>query len=448
MQQQRMPPLPARLGLACYQCFKEENTPLSRCSGCHRISYCSIDWKQHKPMCKALENGNPLAVAILFFSLPNEPTTAYSQKVGAGRGGFRADLITRQPTMVEGNLVGWEPRCMVWCVFRLLHPSPCPQCNVSFCCSPAHWEAAHVLHHAPCEDGYDGLSHCEMNREVHGDVMFEEAMVSAYDASGQFMWAPDRVKSSWSALVRTSWASEFSDLMCSSAGVPDSHPMAPWIRAAFDNLTMPMTILYALERLKADDAWTKKHTLTIHASSSFGVARFNFDAQQIIGTATKEIEAALIFEEILHRLPEIKTLKLLLCGPEVPGLRIPKVIPTETCPSLACSRSTYHSYVQNQGTKFEKPDLCIAFNSGASQESHTWPATLKVLVERKIPSVFTAYNREEAEGEAALLRAAGARLLPGMGPIQNPWGSIKVIPEPNKIYGFYAVNGWLAGGFQ
>ncbi|KAJ7443996.1 hypothetical protein FB451DRAFT_1568504 [Mycena latifolia] len=242
------------------------------------------------------------------------------------------------------------------------------------------------------------------------DLVFEEDMASAHDASGQFMWAPDRVKSSWSSLVGTSWASEFSDLMRSSVGVPDSRPMAPWIRAASDNLTLPMTILYALERLKDDDAWTKKHTLAIHVSSSFALITFKFDMQQILGAATKEVQAAMMFEDILHCLPEIKTVKLLLCGPGVPGARIPRVIPMETCPDCKNKSrkriheyvaDTYHSYVQNQGTKFEKPDLCIAFNSGASQESaHTWPATFKVLIERKIPCVLTAYNREEAEADA------------------------------------------------
>ncbi|KAJ7667263.1 hypothetical protein B0H17DRAFT_1088895 [Mycena rosella] len=473
MQQERMPPLPARLGLACYKCFKEEGVRLSRCGGCHRISYCSpecqkLDWKGHKPMCKALsaiENGKiSMAAATLFFSLPNEPTTDLNvlDKITNAHGSnmlrFCQLTLKRPATMAEGNIVGWEPRCMVCTrtdqLIRmeaakngttsepLAHLIPCPQCNISFCCSPAHWEAARALHHGPCEEGHDGLSHCEMNREVRGDVMFEEAIAGAHDESGQFLWAPDRVKAAWSSLAAVSWVTELGDEMRSAIRVPEERSMAPWIRAASDNLTMPMTILYALEQLKEDDAWTRKHTLTIH----------------IIGAGMKEIQGAMVFEEILHRLPEIKTLKLVLCGPELPGNRVPKVTQMDTCPD--CTKGgrrrvheyvadTYHGYVESQGTKFEKPDLCIAFNSGASQEStHTWPATFKLLVGRKIPSVFTAYNREEAVGEAALLRGEGARLHPALGPVKNPWGSIKVIPEPNRIHGFYAPNGWFAGGFQ
>ncbi|KAJ7861464.1 hypothetical protein B0H14DRAFT_2742356 [Mycena olivaceomarginata] len=415
MQQERVPPLPARLGLACYRCFKEEDFRLSRCSGCHRISYCSagasLDWKLHKPMCKALsaiEKSNPIAAATLFFSLPSEPTTdlnvlhnmteAHASNILS----FCTRSLQRQPTITERNLVGWEPRCMVCTrtdqLIRMEAAKngtksekprnliPCPQCNLSFCCSPAHWEAARALHFGPCEDAHDHLSHCEMNREVRGDVKFEDVMAGAHDPSGQFMWAPERIQSAWTSLAGLS-----------SVGVPAQRPMAPWIRAASDNLTMAMTILYGLEKLNDDDAWTRKHTLTVH---------------------------------------------LVLCGPEMPGGHIPRTIALDTCPE--CTRlgrkrihehvaDTYHGFVQNKGTKFEKPDLCIAFNSGASQEStHTWPATFKFLVERKILSLFTAYNREEAEAEAALLRAAGATLHSALGPAKNPWGSIKMIPEPNK----------------
>ncbi|KAJ7839648.1 hypothetical protein B0H13DRAFT_2101891 [Mycena leptocephala] len=471
MQQERVPPLPARMGLACYKCFKEEDVRLSRCSGCHRISYCSPEcqkdgWKQHKPMCKALsgiEKSNPIAGATLFFSLPNEPTTDLNflhnqtEAHGSNMLGFCERSFQRQATIPERNLVGWEPRCMVCTrtdqLIRMEAAKngtsdkpkqlvPCPQCNLSFCCSPAHWEAARALHHGPCEDAHDGLSHCEMNREVRADIKFEEVMASAHDPSGQFMWASERLKPVWASLTGMSWEGEFGDLMRQSVGVPASRPMGPWIRAASDNLTMAMTILYGLEKLNDDDAWTRKHTLTVH----------------ILGSNMKEITGAMVFEEILHRLPEVKTLKLVLCGPEMPGGHIPRTIALDTCPEcteLGRKRihehvsDTYHGFVQNRGSKFERPDLCVAFNSGASQESmNTWPTTFKLLVERKIPTLFTAYNREEAEAEAALLRATGATLHPALGPAKNLWGSIKVIPEPNKVYGFYAVNGWLAGGFR
>ncbi|KAJ7899700.1 hypothetical protein B0H13DRAFT_2029673 [Mycena leptocephala] len=431
MQQERVPPLPARMGLACYKCFKEEDVRLSRC-----IRSPQDDWKQHKPMCKALsgiEKSNPIAGATLFFSLPNEPTTDLNflhnqtEAHGSNMLGFCERSFQRQATIPERNLVGWEPRCM-YAHDQLIRMEAAKNGTTS--------DKPKQL------DAHDGLSHCEMNREVRADVKFEEVMASAHDPSGQFMWAPERLKPVWASLTGMSWEGEFGDLMRQSVGVPASRPMGPWIRAASDNLTMAMTILYGLEKLNDDDAWTRKHTLTVH----------------ILGSNMKEITGAMVFEEILHRLPEVKTLKLVLCGPEMPGGHIPRTIALDTCPEcteLGRKRihehvsDTYHGFVQNRGSKFERPDLCVAFNSGASQQSmNTWPTTFKLLVERKIPTLFTAYNREEAEAEAALLRATGATLHPALGPAKNPWGSIKVIPEPNKVYGFYAVNGWLAGGFR
>jgi hypothetical protein len=73
-------------------------------------------------------------------------------------------------------------------------------------------------------------------------------------------------------LAGLSWESEFGNEMRKSLGadifgVPAS--IAPWIRAASDALTMAMTILYGLEKLSGDDAWTRKHTLTVHVSPLF-----------------------------------------------------------------------------------------------------------------------------------------------------------------------------------
>ncbi|KAJ7197523.1 hypothetical protein B0H12DRAFT_615898 [Mycena haematopus] len=88
-------------------------------------------------------------------------------------------------------------------------------------------------------------------------------------------------------------------------------------------------------------------------------------------------------------------------------------------------------------------------NSGASQVSqHTWPETFRTLVQRRIPTLFTSFNREEADAEAALLRAAGATLHAALGPRKNPWGSQVVYPSNSQLHGFSAWSGWIAGGFR
>ncbi|KAJ7286832.1 hypothetical protein C8J57DRAFT_1282125 [Mycena rebaudengoi] len=458
-----MPTMPAILGLACYKCFKQGNVRLSRCSGCRRISYCStgsstifaVDWKVHKAMCQALsaiETSNAVEATTLLYLLPNEPTTDVKRlddMIGMQVENILSFLqrsLEREVSFFEITLVSYEPRCMVCTrtdqLIRMEDARkgiaaqnsrrliPCPQCNMSFYCSQAHLDIARTLHHGPCEDaphGHEGLSQCEMHRENDTHTEFKVA----HPISRRFKWSPPR-------------EGEFNGLMRQS--IPASSPVAPWIRAASDDLSMIMTILYGLEKLNGGDVeWTRKHTLTIH----------------IIGAARPEVARAahlVGFEEILHRLPEVKTLKLVLCGPNIPGDLAQRIFDCQVCRQCTLrgrkcihefAVDTYHGYAASKGSQFEKPDLCIAFNSGAAQTSQeTWPATFKILVDRKIPTLFTSYTRQEAEGEAALLRASGATLHPELGPAKNPWGSLNVRAGTATVYGFQAESGWLAGGFR
>ena len=61
-------------------------------------------------------------------------------------------------------------------------------------------------------------------------------------------------------------------------------------------------------------------------------------------------------------------------------------------------------------------------------------------------SINQAYNHEEAEAEAAVLKSSGAKLK--LSPMKNKWGSMMARCEPSKVTGFYSVNGWVAGGFR
>ncbi|KAJ7433496.1 hypothetical protein B0H11DRAFT_1889148 [Mycena galericulata] len=472
-------PLPAMMGLACHKCWKETDIQLFKCGGCRRISYCgtecrNMDWKAHKSMCKALSSveKNPLVATTLVPLLPKKPITdleqlreqtdrqisvclASLQRYRSFHRSARALTFQRPPTEVEHTWFEREPRCIVCTRTDMLIRmetamnnatadamkglTPCPDCMLSFCCSPAHWEAARKLHHGPSEDLRDGLSQCQMNKFTRGQIMFETTMTSWLDRWKQLVWIPKRVKSVWVSLKGAFWEGEFGDEVRKSFGFPAPLPITFLITAASDTLSMPMTILYGLEKLNDDDGWTRKPTLTIH----------------ILGADIKEVSCGRVFEEILHRTPEVKTLKLVMCGPDVPrrGSLDHKICPACMALGRSCvleyAADTYHDFVQKQGNKFKKPDLCIGFNSGASQVSrYTWPTTFKLLVERKLPSLFTAYNREEAEGDAEMLRDSGAALHPALGPALNPWGSMKGVPTVHSVYGFHVENGWLAGGFR
>ncbi|KAJ7473006.1 hypothetical protein B0H11DRAFT_2282779 [Mycena galericulata] len=470
-------PLPAKMGLACHTCWKEMDVELFRCSGCRRISYCgtecqTTDWKVHKSMCKALSSleKNSIVAATLVSLLPKEPITDLGQlrEQTDRQISICLDSLRRHPADLQVHRVGgvwcsnlevhsWferEPRCIVCtrtdmvirmeaamnsttadAMKRLI---PCPHCLLSFCCSPEHWEAARELHQGPSEDLRDSLSQCQMNKFTRGQIMFETTMTSWLDRQRQLVWVPERVKSVWVSLKGASWEDEFGDEVRKSFGIPAPDPIRFLIDAASDTLSMPMTILYGLEKLNDDDGWTRKHTLTIH----------------ILGADIREVSCGGVFEEILHRTPEVKTLKLIMCGPDVPRRESFNHEICHDCMALGRSyvleyaADRYHDFVKKQGNEFEKPDLCIAFHSGAALPGYTWPTTVKLLVERKLPSLFTEYNRLEAEEDAAMLCDGGAALHPALGPALNPWGSMKGMPTTHSVYGFHVENGWLAGGFR
>ncbi|KAJ7354196.1 hypothetical protein DFH08DRAFT_854386 [Mycena albidolilacea] len=454
-----MGPLQAMIGLACRKCYKEEDVELSRCGGCRRISYCGMecqnaDWKRHKPICKALTSleKNSAAAARLVSLLPKEPSSDLQEirKLTDEQLDIYFIHLQRQ-TVVEHSWIQHEPRCLVCTrtemVMRMETGDvtqrliPCPRCMRSFCCSPAHWEAAHTLHHGPSTDWRDGLSHCQMNMFVRMQARVD-TKTSLLDRQGQLLWVPGRVKSRWVSLEGKTWEGEFDEEICKSFGMPVTIPSSSTflISSASDTLSMPMAILYGLSKLNEDDGWTRKQKLTVH----------------VLGADIREVSCRSVFEEILHRLPEVNTLEIVLCGPDVPSRDsfdhkiCPECIARGRSCVLKCAANMYHDFVRKQGNQFATPDLCIAFNSGAAQDNlgYTWRMSIKVLVARKLPSLFTGYDREEAEGDAAMLRAAGAAFHPLLGPCLNPWGSQKAHPTTHSAYGFHVDNGWLAGGFK
>ncbi|KAE9396397.1 hypothetical protein BT96DRAFT_1021389 [Gymnopus androsaceus JB14] len=447
----RVPPLTARIGQACHSCFTDSSgTNLSRCSKCMSVAYCSAecqkrDWTSHKAICKALhavENDG-----LIISDYPTAPSSDSEHLNSICTNTIATNLMflvggqlgNRPMNVIEQNIVAFEPKCLACLrsnrVLRVENSDPkatlhsCPDCGLAFFCSDEHWNVVANKHKSePCDDGY-GLSQCAVNQNMRVDTKFANVMVDAGGPFGIFQWAPERFMSSWVRLPEEAdWDGQYgNDLrMMSGGGGP---PLDPFLRGSSEALSFPLTILYALQNLNEDDAWTKKDTLTIH----------------ILGASSdKEVLYGMVFEEILHRLPKVKTLQLLLCGPDLKKIidNSGQAVNMDTCPK-------YHEYAQKQGSGYIKPDLAIAFNSGAFQLAvESWTETIKFLVAQKIPAAFTSYNREEAEAEASILRSAGGNLIPGLGPRRNPWGSQVLRPEPTKITGFFATNGWLSGGFH
>lgn len=209
-----------------------------------------------------------------------------------------------------------------------------------------------------------------------------------------------------------------------------------FLLCATDNLTMPLTILSALEDL----SWDKPH-LNIH----------------LLGATGREFLALSNFEEILHLVPGLRSLHITAAGPSSWQGAANQATPffpkmnLDCCPSckadgrkrtIASYRGVYHDFVTTPD--YDEPDLVVLFNSGwvdgLDAESH-WEPTIKLLVEGGIPALFTTYNAQEAQNEKAKLMGLNAKFV--VEPGKNKWSGLVPTPEfIDEEYGMWFQNAY------
>jgi splicing suppressor protein 51 len=125
------------------------------------------------------------------------------------------------------------------------------------------------VHHAhsdiPYEDGQDNKSQCQINREIRWDSLFTG---TGRIQTMRYPYNSILVKDRWDPLQgMTLEADFFPEILVKDDEAPRSeHELSrAFFRKDTDMLTLPLTILFALEKLNAgDDTWTKKNVLTIH----------------------------------------------------------------------------------------------------------------------------------------------------------------------------------------
>jgi len=222
---------------------------------------------------------------------------------------------------------------------------------------------------------------------------------------------------------------DFSDLtdvvheVGSAKDKEDQERMRMFLLFATDNLTMPLTILSALEDIK----WEKPQ-LNIH----------------IVGATSRELVGIGNFEEIVHLLPGLRSLHITAAGPALAGGDLgqqgspflPKT-PVDCCPACKADGRTrtisiyqglYHDFANS--SHYEKPDLAVLFNSGwvdGDDAESDWAPTIKLLAGGDVPALFTTYNEQEAFNESFKLKAMGAKFLVEAG--KNKWSGLVPTPE-------------------
>ncbi|KAJ7090132.1 hypothetical protein C8R44DRAFT_990760 [Mycena epipterygia] len=462
-------PLLAAVGAACCHCHRlpSGSAKLQKCSGCRLVSYCNSScqhdsWPAHKQLCRVVGGfENKLRLAVVARSIqattPEELITYFNQRFS-----YYKQNLGGAFSLNERILLQYEPICL-FCgrndqLIRIdawADPSftpqtlvPCSNCHLSVACEN-HWPLVKAEHtQMMCEGGYDGLPQCVLNQELLEDDEWDAQMlllpvpIPQYRAETySYLWIPAPVKNVWTSFKNITWVDRFQTQLESEFPAAHGSASSVWMRRMSDVLSLPMTALYALELLNDNLDWTRKETLTIHILDARYMHLFNADC----------------FENILHQLPQVKSVKLVICGVAVrlAGLHGgPHAI--DCC--LDCHRRgrkrydeyydvVYENLPSRMGDKYSIPDLAIATTLDLTSMA-AWKTTVAFLVSHRIPSVFTSQTQDEGISINSFLGDAGARLVPGLGTCRNPWGSLLSKKDNEQPRSFFAENMYLAGGFK
>jgi splicing suppressor protein 51 len=204
--------------------------------------------------------------------------------------------------------------------------------------------------------------------------------------------------------------------------------MASALIAATDKSTMILTIIAALEAVFPDIG--TRATITLH----------------LIGATGKELDALMLFEEMLHLLPSLQKLHCAFVGLEMPTPGNPgEKLVLDCCPdcvkagrarSMEMWKGAYHDYIKTD--PYFKPDLAVAFHTGHSQEMmEEWAPTIKYLVNADHCTLFTTFNEKEMMEETGILKGLGAKFL--VQGEKNKWKGMKAMLEvmeevENSVY--------------
>jgi mitochondrial splicing suppressor protein 51 len=195
--------------------------------------------------------------------------------------------------------------------------------------------------------------------------------------------------------------------------------MACAMTAATERNSIMLTILAALEAILPD--LSTKTQINLH----------------LIGADSKEFEALMLFEEILHLLPALQELHCSFAGLQLPKPeRADDKIMLNCCedctkagrtPSIDMFKGAYHDFIKTE--KYTTPDLAVALQTGHAEEVvKEWAPTIKyLLMTADHPTVFTSWNEKEMREETNILKGLGAKFV--VDGEENKWRGMRPMLE-------------------
>ncbi|CZR51327.1 uncharacterized protein PAC_01202 [Phialocephala subalpina] len=423
-------PVSAVKGAVCFMCYKAATT-LNKCGACKRVFYCSgecqkKDWKRgHKKLCPVLQEINSL-------DSPKQPQSwqEYREEMWMRITAFRNHQPRGQFTVNDERLLQYQPYCTS-CHLTIFQLPPsnqkltlCPNCQIAAHCPSCPFSS----HEAACSN-LKSVTTAEHFAIAHYIETSEPSLIMP-TGTPRTTYLPLSSAEGWLDYYTT-----ISDKpMIAGLLSPDLKPlvendeMASAMTAATEKMSMMLSIIAGLESVYPDLRNMEKVNL------------------HLIGANAKELDALMLFEEILHLLPSLKEIHTVMVGLEMPnpidgGGKIvldccPECTKQKRVRSMEMHKGAYHDFVKYSA--YQKPDLAVAFQTGHSQECvDDWTPTIKYLVSANHYTMFTCYNEKEMTEEKEILRKLGAEYVIEGG--KNKWRSMRPLLEvmeetENSVY--------------
>ncbi|XP_017883579.1 uncharacterized protein LOC108627055 [Ceratina calcarata] len=359
---------------ACHVCkIYGKGISLKRCGNCTMISYCSKEhqkahWSQHKDLCNAI--CSLLKTSNILNNEQNVNTKAWSEM----KMNFMLLVMMKMGRKLkhyEEEMFKFLRSCTVCHDRNLKALEDCDNCpSASFCTKhkndTVHKKVCHLT--KLCYD-LDAISIAHKKETPEIKIPY----------STNYTNLPENIK-------------DFIDYYIELQKDPQISLQEDMIINT-EYLTRPLTFLYAIQKL---EYVLEGSTMNIH----------------IIAANMLDLDGIELWEILLHWIPNIKTWRIYLIGPELSS----GVIPINLCDN--CQHNKKELLIETHNTLYDtyanknsyvKPNVIVGYNAGIHEcenlrsENETWRESLKIIAKQNCPVILTCYTLVEAEKEQTRL---------------------------------------------
>ncbi|KIY70758.1 hypothetical protein CYLTODRAFT_487781 [Cylindrobasidium torrendii FP15055 ss-10] len=402
--------------MLCSCCFQPADAvvrPLKHCAACFRVAYCSpkcqkFDWKhRHKHFCSQYQKVNEYEKHTpKASSLPKliKQKSIKEQILSTHDSGHHEPCAA-----CSNNIFKKEVICEVCfrtpyqaATFKLF--KSCHGCGMVRACSDACKKSLHSVHPP---DECRMLRLLRATERVQIDYHLDRKKLFS---SEQLMVPTEGPRRHYVPLARYGGFADYNrGISMEYTDTPDlsimhrqlantfktSEPMAAEAvgQLVMEAQSIVLTVIAGLEASIPDI--TTRRTLEIH----------------FVGASRREHSTRAMLEEVLHQFPALKDLRIYYVGPEANFVENTEHNwACNACQARGCRRTRalhavrYHDFLAQNPAR-RRPDLVVALNTGWSEvETSSWAPTLQAILKLKVPALFTAYTKQEAERERSFQR--------------------------------------------